>query len=272
MQQRRPRPGDVLDDYCPRERRITDHAVVAMIDDNIKQTRCVVCDAEHEYKQGKVPPQRRKKAQSALFTQVLDGLQPSRPPHQPEEPDDADLIESEGDELDAPPIGVTSATVSGSGNGKHDQHAPPVTLSLPAPHRQPVAAAAPAPPPPTIKTDVPAPIAAGTEEGSVRRSLIRATLPRPEGTPPPARTMPDFTIRQPTNARGRGQAGRRRGGGGFQSQAPPGVMRFGRGAHSPRPPGGPRGHGNPSGQGNGNGQGTPNGNRSGGPRRGGKKR
>ena len=75
MQQRRFRPGDVLDDYCPRERRITDHAIVAMIDDHIKQTRCVVCDAEHEYKEGKVPPQRRKKPQAALFTQVLDGLQ-----------------------------------------------------------------------------------------------------------------------------------------------------------------------------------------------------
>ena len=33
MQQRRYRPGDVLDDYCPRERRITDHAIVAMIDE-----------------------------------------------------------------------------------------------------------------------------------------------------------------------------------------------------------------------------------------------
>ncbi len=49
MQQRRVRLGDVLDDYCPRERRITNHAVVAMIDDQVKQTRCATCDAEHEY-------------------------------------------------------------------------------------------------------------------------------------------------------------------------------------------------------------------------------
>src|SRR5687767_10235051 len=78
MQQRRFRPGDVLDDYCPRERRITDHAIVAMIDDDIKQTRCVVCDAEHEYKDGKVPP-RRRKPQAGLFAQVLDGLQGPQP-------------------------------------------------------------------------------------------------------------------------------------------------------------------------------------------------
>ena len=72
MQDRRYRPGDVLDDYCPRERRITDHAIVAMIDDEIRRTRCGVCDAEHEYKEAKVPTPRRKTQPPALFTQVLD--------------------------------------------------------------------------------------------------------------------------------------------------------------------------------------------------------
>src|SRR3989338_7540768 len=62
MQQRRVRLGDVLDDYCPRERRITNHVVVAMIDDEVKQTRCTTCDADHEYKHARVPPQRRKRA------------------------------------------------------------------------------------------------------------------------------------------------------------------------------------------------------------------
>ena len=60
MQERRYRPGDVLDDYCPRERRVTDHAIVAMIDDQIQRTRCGICDAEHEYKEAKVPAPRRK--------------------------------------------------------------------------------------------------------------------------------------------------------------------------------------------------------------------
>lgn len=65
MQQRQPRVGDILDDYCPRERRLTDHAVVAMVEDEIRQTRCTTCDAEHEYRQGKIPPV-RKKATAAL--------------------------------------------------------------------------------------------------------------------------------------------------------------------------------------------------------------
>src|SRR5688572_30461982 len=61
MQQRRLRLGDILDDYCPRERRITNHAVVAMIDEQVKQTRCTTCDAEHEYKDARTPAPRRKK-------------------------------------------------------------------------------------------------------------------------------------------------------------------------------------------------------------------
>jgi hypothetical protein len=47
MEQRPLRLGDLVDDYCPRERRVTNHAVVAMIAEDIKQTRCTACDAEH---------------------------------------------------------------------------------------------------------------------------------------------------------------------------------------------------------------------------------
>src|SRR5262245_62297383 len=72
MQQRRVRLGDILDDYCPRERRITNHAVVAMIEDEVKQTRCTTCDADHEYKQAKVAPPRKKKPASALVAGAND--------------------------------------------------------------------------------------------------------------------------------------------------------------------------------------------------------
>ena len=72
MQQRQLRLGDILDDYCPRERRVTNHAVVAMIGEDVKQTRCTTCDADHEYKHAKVPRQRRKsETPAALYSQVL---------------------------------------------------------------------------------------------------------------------------------------------------------------------------------------------------------
>ena len=72
MQQRQLRLGDILDDYCPRERRVTNHVIVAMIGDDVKQTRCTTCDADHEYKHAKVPRQRRKtETPAALYAQVL---------------------------------------------------------------------------------------------------------------------------------------------------------------------------------------------------------
>lgn len=75
MEQRRPRLGDVVDDYCPRERRLSNHVVVAMVGDAIKQTRCTTCDAEHIYKNAKVPPKRKKAETTAALVQaVADGL------------------------------------------------------------------------------------------------------------------------------------------------------------------------------------------------------
>ena len=74
MEQRRLRLGDILDDYCPRERRLTNHAVVAMIDDTVKQTRCTTCDAEHVYKGGKVPRRRKQETPAALYKEVLAGM------------------------------------------------------------------------------------------------------------------------------------------------------------------------------------------------------
>src|SRR5687767_13765659 len=92
MQQRQPRLGDILDDYCPRERRLTNHAVVAMIGDDVKQTRCTTCDAEHEYKHARVPRQRRKAdAPPALYNQVAAA--PKRVTPEPTAADPADAAE-----------------------------------------------------------------------------------------------------------------------------------------------------------------------------------
>src|SRR4029079_12565826 len=82
MQQRQLRLGDILDDYCPRERRVTNHAVVAMVGSDVKQTRCTTCDAEHEYKHAKVPRQRKKgDTPAALYAQVAAGA-PKRVAHE----------------------------------------------------------------------------------------------------------------------------------------------------------------------------------------------
>src|SRR5437773_3950828 len=99
MQQRQLRLGDILDDYCTRERRVTNHAIVAMIGADVKQTRCATCDAEHEYKHAKVPRQRRKsETPAALYSQVLAGG-PKRVVHDahPESNGEASLESPPGD-------------------------------------------------------------------------------------------------------------------------------------------------------------------------------
>src|SRR5918998_5108324 len=96
MQQRRLRLGDILDDYCPRERRITNHAVVAMIEDEVKQTRCTTCDADHEYKQARIPAQRRKKESVPGLPGDLAGSVPRK-----HSPDDA-VEEVTSDTMDVP--------------------------------------------------------------------------------------------------------------------------------------------------------------------------
>src|SRR6059058_3858853 len=105
MQQRQLRLGDILDDYCPRERRVTNHAVVAMVGPDVKQTRCTTCDTEHEYKHAKVPRQRRKQDTSAaLYSQVLAGG-PKRVAHEPGPPgtDDEGHGAETGDVASEPP-------------------------------------------------------------------------------------------------------------------------------------------------------------------------
>jgi hypothetical protein len=198
MQQRQLRLGDILDDYCPRERRLTNHAVVAMIGDEVKQTRCTTCDAEHEYKHARVPRQRRKPdTPAALYAQVAAGG-PKRVPH-----------DSEGEELlDDQPALTTPAKPS-------EPSEPAAEQQLQTPNAvAPISASASADE--AVNNDVEE---AGDErdeeeieEGPVHRPLIRATLPRAEGQPP-ARPGPDFTIRQPGGRANRFRPRHQRGGG-----------------------------------------------------------
>jgi hypothetical protein len=181
MQQRRPRLGDVLDDYCPRERRVTNHVVVAMIEDEVKQTRCSTCDADHEYKQARIPSPRRPKAVAAI-QEGAEGFE-AKPVLAPPRPagDVSAGDASSPPDLDEPaeaPIAPEylntpgePAPLQATGEGSADE-----------PIREP----------------------GHEDEGPVHRRLIRATLPRPEGHVP-ERKEPEFTIRQPGSRGGGGR-------------------------------------------------------------------
>jgi hypothetical protein len=193
MQQRQLRLGDILDDYCTRERRLTNHAVVAMVGDTVKQTRCTTCDTEHEYKHAKVPRQRRKSdSPAALYAQVAAGA-----PKRVTVPQAAASVHDEhADDLE---IEDASTPV--------DEIDPVDDITLGREHADDPEVQAPLAPEDDRVTgsDEGAENDDGEEgdgddrkddEGPVHRPLIRASLPR-EGQPPPARPIPEFTIRQP---------------------------------------------------------------------------
>jgi hypothetical protein len=186
MEQRQHRLGDIVEDYCPRERRVTDHAVVAMLGSTVKQTRCTACDTEHAFKGTKLPARRKKPDTSgALYDRVLAGR-------------------GEG-ESERPRPRVIPAHRPAATAGPAPAAVPP-----PIPEALPLAAPADARPEPV------------RDDGPVHRPLIRATLPRPEGQPT-QRPIPEFTIRQSgRNGVPRDDRGSARRPGSGWSPAPPG--------------------------------------------------
>jgi len=184
MEQRRLRLGDILDDYCPRERRLTNHAVVAMIEEDVKQTRCTTCDAEHPYKGGKVPKRRKKETAAALYKEVLAGQNPREEAHivLPHDSDDTEApatADVEEPVVSAAPVDLPTAPVVETTTEEAEEAVAAVESS--EGNEQP----------------------AELEEGPVHRPLIRAQLPRIEGQKE-ERRLPDFTIRQRGNGSFRG--------------------------------------------------------------------
>jgi hypothetical protein len=227
MQQRQLRLGDILDDYCPRERRVTNHAVVAMIGAEVKQTRCTTCDSEHEYKQAKMPRLRRKtQTPAALAAQGLAASVPKL--HEPEAPvrpgaDDSPL-EPPPNELpeDIELTGTLQANDASEANEANEAN-DEMNEAGSQERREGEGEEA--------GDD------RNREEGPVHRPLIRASLPRPEGQPPPSRPATDFTIRQPAGRQNRfrqrfqqgGQFQSNRGNGNFGGSGRGGASRQGGG-------------------------------------------
>ena len=73
MEQRPLRVGDNVDDYCPRERRITNHVIVALVGSAIRQTRCAACETEHVFKAGQQPKPRKKDEPAGTLVPASNG-------------------------------------------------------------------------------------------------------------------------------------------------------------------------------------------------------
>ncbi len=77
-----PRLGDIIEDHCSRCTRLTDHSIVAVVNDEVVKVRCRTCNHEHPYRHGR-SPKRKPAAKQSAFDQVLAGILAAQPPPPP---------------------------------------------------------------------------------------------------------------------------------------------------------------------------------------------
>lgn len=79
------RLGDVIDDYCSKCRRLTNHAIVSMLGNEVAKVRCRSCYNEHNFLHEQVPPSKKDLKKMELFNEVLAKVDIASP--EPSEPE-----------------------------------------------------------------------------------------------------------------------------------------------------------------------------------------
>ncbi len=72
------RLGDEVDDHCVKCRRLTNHAIVSLMNGEPAKVRCRTCYHEHDFRKGEAPPKKDPKKE-ALFKEVLSTVAPTTP-------------------------------------------------------------------------------------------------------------------------------------------------------------------------------------------------
>jgi hypothetical protein len=73
---REPRLGDIIDDYCVKCKRIMNHSVVSILNEEPAKVRCLTCHSDHDYRHEQAPPPKVDLRKQALFQEVM-GFNPA---------------------------------------------------------------------------------------------------------------------------------------------------------------------------------------------------
>ena len=71
------RLGDVIDDFCVKCRRLTNHSIVSLLNGSAAKVRCRTCYSDHDYRNEQAPPSKKDLKKAALFNEVLSGVAPT---------------------------------------------------------------------------------------------------------------------------------------------------------------------------------------------------
>lgn len=70
------RLGDVIDDFCVKCRRLTNHSIVSIVENKAAKVRCRTCYNDHDYRFEQAPPSKKDLKKAELFKEVLASVAP----------------------------------------------------------------------------------------------------------------------------------------------------------------------------------------------------
>ena len=70
------RLGDVIDDFCVRCKRVMNHSIVSVMNNEPAKVRCRTCHSDHDYRHEQAPPPKTDPRKAALFNEVLKKVDP----------------------------------------------------------------------------------------------------------------------------------------------------------------------------------------------------
>lgn len=68
------RLGDDIDDFCVKCKRVMNHSVVSILNDDPAKVRCRTCHSDHDFRHEQAPPPKVDPRKADLFNQVLAGM------------------------------------------------------------------------------------------------------------------------------------------------------------------------------------------------------
>ncbi len=76
------RLGDDIDDFCVKCKRVMNHSVVSILNDEPAKVRCRTCHSDHDFRHEQAPPPKVDPRKAALFNQVLEKVSGAPAPAQ----------------------------------------------------------------------------------------------------------------------------------------------------------------------------------------------
>ena len=70
------RLGDEIDDFCVKCKRVTNHAIVSLMNGAAAKVRCRSCYSDHDFRHEQAPPSKKELKKAALFNEVLSSVAP----------------------------------------------------------------------------------------------------------------------------------------------------------------------------------------------------